>query len=249
MRGLVTTGSSVAMYRCQSLRLVASAHHHLRFAGIVASVSAHSSASLCARAGELHRQCFASVGQCAVAQIWCRLARASCWISRRLRLGLAPSMRGSCGTRPLRQSYITPHCSQCPPVSRKLLLWQPPLRALSGEGNRLYAKLPSLERSHSRRRFPVSSCPTRRRLRALVVVVAPGHQSGAARMVLVSGFAVHLVFAPAHPWGSLASQLRPRGLPVRPPRGLPQNRAKTRRLRRRPAGGGAGLDVGRYFTI
>jgi len=44
-------------------------------------------------------------------------------------------------------------------------------------------------------------------------------------MVLVSGFAGHLVFAPAHPWGLLASQLRPRGLPVRPPRGLPQNRA------------------------
>ena len=30
---------------------------------------------------------------------------------------------------------------------------------------------------------------------------------------------------PAHPWGLLASQHRPRGLPVRPPRGLPQNRA------------------------
>ncbi len=56
-----------------------------------------------------------------------------------------------------------------------------------GESNRRYAKLPSLERSHSRRRFPVSSCPTRRRLRALVVVVAPGHQSGAARIVMVSG--------------------------------------------------------------
>jgi len=38
-------------------------------------------------------------------------------------------------------------------------------------------------------------------------------------MVLVSGFAVHLVLAPAHPCGSLASQLCPRGLPVRPPRG------------------------------
>jgi hypothetical protein len=53
-------------------------------------------------------------------------------------------VRGSCGARPLRQSYIKPHCPQCQPVSRKLLLWQPPLRALSGEGNRLYAKLPSL---------------------------------------------------------------------------------------------------------
>ena len=39
--------------------------------------------------GGLHRQCFASVGQCAGAQIWPRLAGASCWISRRLRLGLA----------------------------------------------------------------------------------------------------------------------------------------------------------------
>ena len=55
-------------------------------------------------------------------------------------------------------------------------------------------------------------------------------------MVLVSGYAVYLVFAPAHPWGLLASQHRPRGLPVRPPRGLPQSRAKSRRLRRRPSG-------------
>ena len=43
---------------------------------------------------------------------------------------LSRSVRGSCGARPLRQSYITPHCPQCPPVSRKLLLWQPPPRAL-----------------------------------------------------------------------------------------------------------------------
>ncbi len=34
------------------------------------------------------------------------------------------------GDPQLRQSYITPHCPQCPPVSRKLLLWRPPLRAL-----------------------------------------------------------------------------------------------------------------------
>ena len=46
--------------------------------------------------------------------------------------------------------------------------------------------------------------------------------SGALRIGLVSGFAVHLVLAPAHPWVLLASQHRPRGLPVRPPRGLPQ---------------------------
>jgi len=50
-------------------------------------------------------------------------------------------------------------------------------------------------------------------------------------MVLVSGFAGYVVLAPAHPWGLLASQHRPRGLPVRPPRGLPQNRAGGRASR------------------
>ena len=139
---------------------------------------------------------------------------------RSCRLGV----RGSCGARPLRQSYITPHCPQCPPVSRKLLLWQPPLRALRVKATGRYAKLPTLERPHSRRRSPFASRPTRRRLRALWVVVAPGHQSGAARRV--SGqwpAASHVVCAPAHPWGPAASRLWPRaGLPVRPPRGLPQ---------------------------
>ena len=54
--------------------------------------------------------------------------------------------------------------------------------------------------------------------------------SGALRIILVSGFAVYVVFAPAHPLGLLASQHRLRGLPVRPPRGLPQNRAETSHL-------------------
>ena len=99
----------------------------------------------------------------------------------------------------------------------------------SGLRSRRYAKLPTLERS------PIA-CTSRslRALRAVVCrpcgVLALWHMAGALRIVLVSGFAEHLVFAPAHPWGSLASQHRPRGLPVRPPRGLPQNRAKTRSL-------------------
>ncbi|OIN91390.1 MAG: hypothetical protein AUJ20_11235 [Comamonadaceae bacterium CG1_02_60_18] len=56
-------------------------------------------------------------------------------------------------------------------------------------------------------------------------MLALWHWSGAARIVLVSGFAGYVVLAPAHPWACFASQLRPRGLPVRPPWGLPQNRA------------------------
>jgi len=87
----------------------------------------------------------------------------------------------------------------------------------SGEGNRRYAKLPSLERSHSRRRSPVSSCPTRRRLRALVVVAASGHQSGASRWV--SGqwpAASHVVCAPPTLWPRRCAALALRWVPVRP---------------------------------
>ena len=140
---------------------------------------------------------------------------------RSCRLGV----RGSCGARPLRQSYITPHCPQCPPVAAlKLRLVPVTASRPSGEGNRRYAKLPSLERSHSRRRFPVAFAPYAPPSGSLVAIVAPGHQSGAARSV--SGqwpAASHVVCAPAHPWGPAASRLWPRaGLPVRPPRGLPQ---------------------------
>lgn len=69
--------------------------------------------------------------------------------------------------------------------------------------------------------------PTRRRLRALVVVVAPGHWSGAARFVVGQWPAAsHVVCAPAHPCASplRGSALRA-GLPVRPPVGAPSARA------------------------
>jgi hypothetical protein len=91
----------------------------------------------------------------------------------------------------------------------------------TGLPSRRYAKLPTLERSSvvgAPRSVPAlraAACRPR-------CVLALWHMSGASRMVLVGDFAVHLVFAPAHPWVLLASQLRPHGLPVRPPRGLPQ---------------------------
>lgn len=59
-------------------------------------------------------------GQCAGAQIWPRLACASCWISLRLRRGLAAVFVAVVAHarygHPLR-FYITPHCPQCPPVA------------------------------------------------------------------------------------------------------------------------------------
>ena len=125
-------------------------HHRFRFASAVVSVSARGAAAPRTGAGELHRQCFASVGQCAGAQIWPRLAGASCWISRRLRLGLGAVVCVAVVAlarygHPLR-FYITPHCPQCPPVAAlKLRLVPVTASRPSGEGNRRYAKWPSLE--------------------------------------------------------------------------------------------------------
>ena len=116
----------------------------------VVSVSARGAAAPRTGAREVHRQCFASVGQCAVAQIWCRLACASCWISHRLRLGLGAVVCVAVVAHaryghPLR-FYITPHCPQCPPVAAlKLRLVPVTASRPSGEGNRRYAKWPSLE--------------------------------------------------------------------------------------------------------
>ena len=92
----------------------------------------------------------------------------------------------------------------------------------AGLQKRRYAKLPTLKRARQPPALPSRFASYVQSAVRPCGVLALGAQSGAARIVVVSGFAVYLVFAPAHPWGLLASQLRPRGLPVRPPRGLPQ---------------------------
>ena len=115
-------------------------------------------------AEELHRQCFASVGQCAGAQIWPRLACASCWISRRLRLGLAAVFVAVCGARPLRPPASLLHNAALPsvPASRYA-------KAPLGAGHRCApyrVKATGVMqsglrwcRSHSRWRFPVVGTP------------------------------------------------------------------------------------------
>ena len=75
-------------------------------------------------------------------------------------------MRGSCGTRPLQQNYITPHCPQCPPVDAlKLRLVPVTASRPSGEGNRRYAKLPSLDTVAQPSTLP-GRCPLSSALRA-----------------------------------------------------------------------------------
>ena len=143
---------------------------------------------------------------------------------------LSRGVRGSCGTRPLRPPASLLHNAAL--LSASASQSQAPFVAAtasrpSGESNRRYAKLPTLERSHSRRRFPVSSCPTRRRLRALVAVMALWHQSGAARCLLGQWpTASHVVCAPAHPSASPLRGISPARWSARPPPvGAPSARA------------------------
>ena len=207
-------------------------HHRFRFASAVVSVSVRGAAAPRTGAGELHRQCFASVGQCAVAQIWPRLACASCWISRRLRLGLATVFVAVVAHarygHPLR-FYITPHCPQCPPVAAlKLRLVPVTASRPSGEGNRRYAKWPSLESVAQPSALPgrwhalrVAVCAP------LWLSVALWHWSGAARCVAGQWPAAsHVVCAPAHPCASPLRGISPARWSARPPPvGAPSARA------------------------
>jgi hypothetical protein len=137
-------------------------------------------------------------------------------------------VRGSCGARPLRQSYIKPHCPQCQPVSRKLLLWQPPLRALSGEGNRLYAKLPSLgtvaQPSALPGRLHALYAPPSARPCGCRGVVALVRRCALRAVWLVSGLRpiIWCVPPPTLVLRRCAASALRAGLPVRPPWGLPQ---------------------------
>ena len=206
-------------------------HHRFRSARAVVSVSARGAAAPRTGAGELHRQCFASVGQCAVAQIWPRLASASCWISHRLRLGLdavvfvAVVARARYG-HPLR-FYITPHCPQCPPVAAlKLRLVPVTASRPSGEGNRRYAKWPSLESVAQ-----PSALPGRwHALRA--AVCAPlwlswhrGISQALRAVCLVSGLRPVILCVPRPPCGLAAARLWPALVCPSAPKGLPQSSA------------------------
>lgn len=231
-RGLDAFGGSAAMYRRQSLRLVSAAHRRLRFASIVASACARGAVAPRTGAGELHHQCFANISQCAGAQSWCRLAGASCWISLRLRLGLAPWCSWHLWRTPATAKL---HNAALPSVSASQS--QAPFVAATasrpaGEGNRRYAKLPSLERSHGRRRSPVAAAPY------APPAVRPWGRGGTvasirrcARCFGQWPAASHLVCAPAHPPGPRrCAALAPARRSARPPpKGAPSVRREVQR--------------------
>ena len=80
-------------------------------------------------------------------------------------------------------------------------------------------------RSHSRRRFPVATRPTRRQLYALVGMGIVAYVRRFAHCFGQWPSASLWCLPPPTHAACLLRKHRPRGLPVRPPRGLPQNRA------------------------
>mgnify|MGYP007125370347 CR=1 FL=1 len=138
---------------------------------------------------------------------------------------LGRCVRGSCGTRPLRQNYITPHCSQCPPVSRKLLLCPRTASRPSGLRSRRYAKLPTLVRACQPSALPSRFASYVQSPVALLVCWRSGlYQALRASFSLAASPCILYVPLPTLV-ACLLRSIALRGLPVRPPRGLPQNRA------------------------
>ena len=90
-------------------------------------------------------------------------------------------------------------------------------------------KVPPLERSHSRRRFPVAvlcPAPYAPPSGSLVAVVALWHWSGASRSVLASGLRPVILCVPRPPCGLAAARHWPCAGCPSAPKGLPHPSAK-----------------------
>ena len=142
------------------------------------------------------------------------------WVSPRYRIVAGIPVRPLFDDPQLRQSYITPHFRKCRAVvPLKLHLVPRTASRPHGFPKQALCKIAFAGAVASRLHSPVSSRPTCSRLSPLwcAGVVACFRR-------FAHGFSQRLrrvsCVCPAHPWGLLASQHRPRGLPVRP-RGAP----------------------------
>lgn len=185
------TSTIAAMRSCQSLRLVATTHH--RFTLFVAFVGSASGH------GGYHP---------AQAPPSCRLVCLPIVVIAR------------CGNT--LRFYITPHCIKCmpsqspssfgghAPLARPVGFMQQALCkvAYAGSGRQLSAL--------TGRFAPYAPPPV-----ALWVCLHGGFSQALCAVFSVSGFAVSLVLAPAHPWRSLAAQASHARSARPPPKGAP----------------------------
>ncbi len=195
-RGHAVCSAPTRCRRWRSATVQPTQHHRFLFASVVVLVSARGSASPRADAGEIHRQCFASVSQCAGAQIL---------VSARLRIVLEQSSPAcTCDAPPLRHPlrfYITPPFGKCVAVIALKLHFVPRTAARPhGFPNKALCKVAF-----------AGNCR----------VPAPWHQSGAARCVVGQWPAAsHVVCAPptlglaaARHWPARSARLPPKGVP------------------------------------
>lgn len=131
-------------------------------------------------------------------------------------------------SHPLR-FYIRPHFRKCSPVvPLKLHLVSPTASRPSGFPKQALCKVAYAGTGASAVGAPRSLArPTRRRLCALVIAVAPGYWLGAARGVVGQWPAAsHVVCAPAHPQGlARFAGVGPARSARPPPKGAPSARA------------------------
>ena len=135
------------------------------------------------------------------------------WVSARYRIVLASRLHRR-GDPQLRQNYITPYCIKCMASHSQARLC--PCTALrpSGLRSRRYAKLPTLVRACQPSALPSRFASDMQSSVALVVCWCCGiYQALCAWFQLAAPPCI--LFVPRPPLG-LASQHRPRGLPVRP---------------------------------
>jgi hypothetical protein len=206
--------------RVVSRSFVPSRHHHFRqFDGLLQQPAAKACRHYLTPGSQ--GMCFASVILCAGAQTWPRLVLRTSWLA------------GGCDAVSAFAAPAKLHNAALPSVPGSHYA-----KASFGAGHRYapcrvkatgrYAKLSKLVRSPSRRRSPFASRLTRRRLCALMAIVAPWYwsvalqvfQSVACRPVItcVPPPARRCLAATRH-WPSCA------GLPVCPPGGRPQTGA------------------------
>ena len=203
-------------------------HHRFRFASVVVLVSARGSASPRAGAGELHRQCFASVSQCAGAQIWKVSARLRIvWKGHRCARHCSHST--TVGTPPLRPPASLLHNAAFCKVQGSRCAKAPlgaPHRFAPFRVYKTGVMQSGLRwrRSHSRRRFPVAGAPyASPSVRPCGCACTWALVRRCAQCVWSVACGQSCCVCPAHPWASPLRGIGPgAGLPIRPPRGLPQ---------------------------
>ena len=148
----------------------------------------------------------------------------------RLRIVAGMPVRPSVLDPQLRQNYITPHCIKYLASHSQARLWPCTASRPMGLSSRRYAKLPTLVRACQPPALPSRFASYVQSSVALVVCLHLGINLLLRKCFWSVACGHSSCVCPCPPFWLACFAASPRGLPVRPPRGLPQTRAKTSQL-------------------